>query len=111
MKTAIENETANRRGAERFSIQRDVRWKLKSDRIEESATGRTVNISSSGVLFASAIPAPVGKLIEVAISWPVSQDSESELELIARGRIVRCMDGQVAVHFHHREFRPGLSKA
>lgn len=111
MKTAVQNEIENRRGAERYSIQRDVRWRLKADRTRDTAAGRTLNISSSGVLFASDISVPVGKLVEVAISWPVSPDGEGELQLIASGRVVRCAAGQVAVHFDHREFRPGRLSA
>lgn len=101
------NETqVERRSAERYAIQRDVRWRLKSKRTREApAAGRTVNISSSGVLFATSAFAVPGIVVEVAISWPVAMDGGGELQLIARGRLTRCSDGMAAVHFQQREFR------
>ena len=95
-----------RRSAERYAIQRDVRWRLKSKRTREApAAGRTVNISSSGVLFATSALAVPGIVVEVAISWPVPMDGDGELQLIARGRLTRCSEGLAAVHFQQREFR------
>jgi hypothetical protein len=103
----VANETqVDRRAAERYAIQRDIRWRLKNKRGREApAAGRTVNISSSGVLFATSAQAVPGNVVEVAISWPVPMDGDGELQLIARGRLTRCKDGLAAVHFHQREFR------
>lgn len=100
------DEQLERRASERYAIQRDVRWKLRSKRTREApAAGRTVNISSSGVLFATTAYAIPGTVVEVAISWPVPTDTDGELQLIARGRLIRCQDGVAAVHFQQREFR------
>ncbi|HYL74984.1 MAG TPA: PilZ domain-containing protein [Bryobacteraceae bacterium] len=105
MIAAKENQV-ERRSAERYAIQRDVRWRLKSKRTREApAAGRTVNISSSGVLFTTSTFALPGIVVEVAISWPVPTDGDGELQLIARGRLTRCKDGFAAVHFQQREFR------
>jgi len=95
-----------RRAAERYAIARDIRWKLQGRRTREApAVGRTVNISSAGVLFTIGSPVAPGKLVEVAISWPVPLDGDDQLQLIARGRLVRCFDGLAAVEFRQREFR------
>ncbi|HEV2688968.1 MAG TPA: PilZ domain-containing protein [Bryobacteraceae bacterium] len=95
-----------RRGAERYAIQRNVRWKLRSKRSREApASGRTVNISSSGVLFTTSACTVPGSAVEIAVSWPVPMDGDGELQLIARGRLTRCADGLAAVHFQQREFR------
>jgi len=103
---AANEKQVERRSAERYAIQRDVRWRLKSKRTREApAAGRTVNISSSGVLFATSTFAVPGIVVEVAISWPVPMDADGELQLIARGRLIRCSDGMAAVHFQQREFR------
>ena len=96
-----------RRVAGRYAIERDVRWKLRSKKSREApASGRTVNISSSGVLFSTSTSPVPGSIIEVAISWPVAVDGDVELQLIARGRLTRCHDGLAAIHFQQREFRP-----
>jgi hypothetical protein len=100
------DQHVERRATERYAIQRDVRWKLRSKRTREApAAGRTVNISSTGVLFTTSAYAIPGTVVEVAISWPVPMDAEGELQLIARGRLIRCNDGLAAVHFQQREFR------
>jgi len=95
-----------RRAAERYAIERDVRWKLQGRRTREApAVGRTINISSAGVLFTTESPVASGKLIEIAISWPVPSDGGDQLQLIAKGKLVRCLDGAAAVEFKQREFR------
>lgn len=98
-----ENE---RRAAERYAIERDIRWKMQGRRTREApAVGRTVNISSAGVLFTTGSAVAPGKLIEIAISWPVPLEGDDQLQLIAKGRLVRCTDGFAAVEFRQREFR------
>jgi len=95
-----------RRAAGRYAIERDLRWKLRSKKSREvPSSGRTVNISSSGVLFSTSALAVPGSIVEVAISWPVTVDGDVELQLIARGRLTRCQNGLAAVHFQQREFR------
>lgn len=103
---AANEKQVERRSAERYAIQREVRWRLKSKRTREAPTaGRTVNISSSGVLFTTSAFAVPGIVVEVAISWPAPMDGDGELQLIARGRLTRCNGGLAAVHFQQREFR------
>ena len=105
MDEPVKTET-ERRVAERYAIERDIRWKLQGRRTREApAVGRTVNISSAGVLFKTGSPVALGKQVEIAISWPVPLDGDDQLQLIARGRLVRCTNGLVAVQFRQREFR------
>lgn len=106
MDESVKTET-ERRAAERYAIERDVRWKLQGRRTREApAVGRTVNISSAGVLFTTfGSPIAIGKLVEIAISWPVPLDGDDQLQLIAKGRLVRSFDGLAAVEFRQREFR------
>ena len=103
---AMNEPQPDRRASERYAIERDLRWKLRGKRTREApATGRTVNISSTGVLFTTAAYLVPGNVVEVAISWPVSADGDGELQLIARGRLTRCTDGLAAVQFQQREFQ------
>ena len=94
----------DRRAAGRYSIQEDVRWSLR-DRQDVLEPGKTVNISSAGVLFDTGSFAPQGTLVDVAINWPVPTDTGAVLQLMARGRVVRFSDGRAAVQFHQTQFR------
>ncbi len=100
-----------RRGNERFPIVRDVRYKLASLRgIPDSGVGKTVNVSSGGVLFIAPKPLAPGKRIELSISWPAQLDGKCALKLVACGRIRRCQGSEVAVEIEHHEFRTQSSR-
>src|SRR5215217_406437 len=77
-----------RRIADRFPIEREVRFRMLGKRnANVEGVGKTINISSNGVLFATdAVLAP-GRRIEVSISWPAQLDNRCQLKLVAKGRI------------------------
>lgn len=96
----------DRRGSDRFPIEREVRYKVLSKRsADEAGSGRTVNMSSSGVLFTSDHFLLPGKRVEVSISWPAQLNNKTNLKLVARGRVVRCEDGKAALEIQQYEFR------
>jgi hypothetical protein len=95
-----------RRRASRFPIERELRYKTLNQRSEIlSGSGKTLNISSSGVLFTSDHELPVGTRLEVSISWPAQLNERCLLNLVARGRITRHNKGQVALQIQQYEFR------
>jgi hypothetical protein len=95
----------DRRGSERFPIVRDVCYRvLDRRRASEVGTGKTVNISSTGVLFSASKPVMLGKRLELSISWPVRLDGECRLKLVVRGRVVRCEGTLVAIEMEKSEF-------
>lgn len=67
--------------------------------------GRTVNLSSSGVLIASQYAMTVGAKIELFIDWPYRLNKTTPLQFVARGRVVRLDNGVFAVSLQHYEFR------
>lgn len=96
----------DRRSADRFPIEREVRYKVLSKRSnDEAGLGKTINMSSSGVLFTSEHFLLPGKRVEVAISWPAQLNNRTALKLVARGRVVRCEDGRAALEIQQYEFR------
>ena len=98
--------TTERRQSDRFRIQRDVRFTLLGKRnSHQEGAGKTVNISSKGILFATDAALLVGSRIEVRISWPAELDNRCRLTLVARGRVVRADRGTIAVHTEQYEFR------
>jgi hypothetical protein len=103
-----QEQTANsdRRHSDRFPIERDVRYRALSKRAtEESGEGKTVNISSSGVLFNAGHTLLPGRRLEVSISWPAQLNNKCNLKLVARGRVVRFEDGRTAMEIQQYEFR------
>jgi hypothetical protein len=103
---------ADRRHSDRFPIEREVRYRILSKRsAEEIGDGKTVNISSSGVLFTSEHILLPGRRLEVAISWPAQLNNKCALKLVARGRIVRFEDGRAAMEIQQYEFRTLSSAA
>lgn len=96
----------DRRHSDRFPIERDVRYRVMNKRGgEEAGDGKTLNISSSGVLFTTGQMLLPGRRLELCISWPAQLNDKCGLKLIARGRIVRFEQGRVALEIQQYEFR------
>jgi PilZ domain len=107
---------SERRRSDRFAIERELRFRALNKRGgEEAGEGKTVNMSSSGVLFTSGQILRPGRRVELAISWPAKLNSQCALKLVARGRIVRFENGLAAMEIQQYEFRtqsaPGAATA
>ena len=97
---------ADRRHSDRFPIERDVRYRVMNKRGgEEAGEGKTLNISSSGVLFTAGQMLLPGRRLELSISWPAQVNDKCGLKLVARGRIVRFEQGRIALEIQQYEFR------
>jgi hypothetical protein len=97
---------SERRGADRFPIERELRYRILGKRASsEEGVGKTINISSNGVLFTTDKILVPGKRIEVSISWPAQLDNRCLLKLVARGKISRLEQGRAAVEILQYEFR------
>lgn len=102
----MERDKSDRRGADRFPIEREVRFKiLNRKHPDEGGVGKTINMSSNGVLFTTNQYLLPGRRLEVSISWPAQLNSRVNLKLVARGRVVRCEEGKAAIEIHQYEFR------
>jgi c-di-GMP-binding flagellar brake protein YcgR len=107
------NDTAqaDRRQSDRFPIEREVKYRVFNKRSsEEMGDGRTVNISSSGVLLTVEHMLLPGRRMEVAISWPAQLNNKTALKLVARGRVVRFEGGRAAIEIQQYEFRTQASQ-
>lgn len=97
---------SERRNNDRFPIAQDVQYRVLSSKGgPELGSGKTVNISSTGVLFSSEKPITPGRRLEVSIHWPAHLDGKCGLKLVAQGRVVRCQGKLVAVEIEKYEFR------
>jgi len=103
---------ADRRHSDRFPIQREVRYRVLNKRsAEDGGDGRTINISSSGVLFSANHLLVPGRKLELSISWPAQLDNKCALKLVARGKVVRFEQGRAAIEIQQYEFRTQSSGA
>ena len=104
-------EKNDRRASDRFPIERDVRYRIMNRKAaDDVGAGKTVNMSSNGVLFTTDGFLIPGRRVELAISWPAQLNSKVALKLVARGRIVRSEDGMAAVEIQQYEFRTQASQ-
>lgn len=96
-----------RRACDRFPIEREIRYKVFGTRrkVIQFGLGRSLNISSSGVLFTTESILREGQRIELAVSWPVLLNDMPPLKLIASGILVRSESTQAAMSIEKYEFR------
>jgi hypothetical protein len=99
-------KSTERRRRKRFELMCDLRYRvLDSRRHLPQQSGKTINMSSKGVLFESSIELPVGKRVELMIAWPAMLNEKCRLKMVAIGRIVRVENGIVATSILKHEFR------
>lgn len=95
-----------RRTADRFPLDREVKYKVYHKRNgEDTGSGQTVNMSSTGLLFTTEAMLLPGRRLEVAINWPAQLDNKCPLKLVARGKVVRSEPGKAAMEIQQYEFR------
>ncbi|MCX6624063.1 MAG: PilZ domain-containing protein [Acidobacteria bacterium] len=103
---SVAKDRHDRRSSDRFPIEREVRFRVLSKKTgDEAGTGRTINMSSSGVLFTTDKMLLPGKRLEISVSWPAQLDNVCPLKLVARGRVVRYEPGMAAIEIQQYEFR------
>jgi hypothetical protein len=96
----------DRRAERRYELRLQVRWKLiRRRRVLDSGEGRTLDLSSGGILFDAGRPLPTGLSLELAVVWPVLLHNVAPLQLFVTGRIIRCEGNRVAVTTSQHEFR------
>jgi len=95
-----------RRSARRYPVRLPVQWKLKQGKGAAAAgIGATMNLSSKGILIETGRDLPVGRALELSVSWPCLLLGAVALQLLVIGEIVRVERGCVAVRMLHHEFR------
>src|SRR2546423_4367763 len=91
-------ESDDRRGRDRMPIQLDVLYKAFARKtVEHRGTGKTVNVSSRGVLFTTESALRRGSHVELAIYWPAQLNGVLPLKLVVLGRVVRAVGSQAAI--------------
>ena len=77
----------------------------------EAGAGRTVDMSSGGILFTTSEALDPGRRLEIAVNWPARLDGTCRLKLVAMGRVVRSEWDRAAIVIEHYEFKTQGAKA
>jgi DNA-binding NarL/FixJ family response regulator len=97
---------ADRRTNARFPCRLAVSYQaLEHPFLSGVATSETLNISSKGLLFSADGALQPGQLLQVSVDWPARLENQVPLKLVAEGRIVRNLNGLVAMRIDKYEFR------
>jgi hypothetical protein len=98
--------TTDRRETNRFPVREEVRYRvLHAKGSPASGVGKTLDIGSGGILFTTEERLPMGRLVEVAVNWPVRLDGACPLQFVAVGKVVRSEATQAAVRIARYEFK------
>ena len=97
----------DRRGSERFSVEREIYYRVVTNTrgMEVSGYGRTVNISSSGVMFTTEQLLPSRCRIQLEIDWPAKLDNKCALKFVAEGHLLRSEAGFAVLEIQRYELR------
>ena len=72
---------------------------------DEPGTGKTINMSSNGILFESSTGLLPGRRLELSVAWPAHLNNGCPLQLVAKGKVVRSDSESAAVEILQYEFR------
>jgi len=102
----LKNGEREKRTKRRFQIEQEVRYKmLYGQRIAETGTGKTMNISSGGVWFSTENMLTAGMPVELSMSWPVLLNDSCPMKLMIYGCVIRSNERGAAVAIERYEFR------
>jgi hypothetical protein len=95
-----------RRASTRFGLSLEIGYTVVNRRaIVRTGSGRTIDLSSSGLSFTTDQPPLPGQKLEMSIDWPVLLDGAIRLQLVMSGIVVRTAKAATAVQIQRHEFR------
>ncbi|MGB9456372.1 MAG: response regulator [Bryobacteraceae bacterium] len=99
------DSSAERRANTRFPLTLEVRFAVSERRaLVETGSGRTIDLSSSGLSFTADGPLLTGQLLEVSIDWPALRDGGVRIQLIISGVVVRTNGAATALGIQRYQF-------
>jgi hypothetical protein len=103
---ALQNADAERRASIRFPITLKFHYTalgpIKPVRL---GTGRTIDMSSSGLRFTADTSLQIGQKMVVHIDWPALLPGDIKLQLVVSGLVVRTSGTEVALRIVRHDFR------
>jgi hypothetical protein len=90
----------------RFPLTLEMRYSATDGRGPEApGSGRTIDVSSSGLTFTADRKLAAGQKLDVSIDWPVALDGGVQLQLILSGVVVQTDGTTTALRIQRHEFR------
>ena len=99
----------DRRYAQRFPIQMDVRYRAPNRSV--FGYGRSINIRSRAVLISTRKKLLPEQILEVALDWPVRLENGVSLQLVIQGAVIRSTTRRAVVSIERFEFRTARKRA
>lgn len=94
-----------RRSAVRYPIVLNIQYRAVRKRSNYVGAGKTIDISSRGLVIVAEHSVRVGVRLEVTMEWPALLDGVVEIVLVAIGRVVRVRESSFALELSRHEFR------
>jgi PilZ domain len=95
-----------RRSKARYPVRLGVQYRTLSNGPALLGVGRTVNMSSCGLLITSEqCIVRAGARLQVMVEWPLLLHGTTPLQLILACRVTRCQAQEFAVKLDHYQFR------
>ena len=102
----LQGLSSDRRSSVRVPVNLELRYSVVGHRRPaENGSGRTIDMSSSGLSFTADTPLSIGQTLDVSIDWPVLLDGGVQLQIVASGVVVRTTGAVTAIRIERHEFR------
>jgi hypothetical protein len=95
----------DRRADKRYALDLDLRFSYECQGVVHQYTGRTRDLSRSGILFVTEHPPAPGTHLELRIAWPFLLQNVCPLELMVWGPVNRSDENGTVVSVRSYEFR------
>src|ERR1017187_932291 len=96
----------DRRASVRFPLSLDLRYSVSHRRAPlETGSGQIIDLSSSGLRFATREPLEPGLKLDVAIIWPVLIHEHVQLQLVGTGAGGWSSQTETAMRIQRHDFR------
>ena len=95
-----------RRSKARFPLRLSVKYRILSGGPSLIGAGRTVNMSSNGLLIATEeAMVRTGSRLQLTVDWPFLLHGITPLQLIVSCRVTRCLREAFAVKLDQYQFK------
>ena len=102
----LQGLSSDRRSSVRVPVDLEVRYSVVGPRRPvENGSGRTIDMSSSGLSFTADTALSIGQTLDVSIDWPVPLDGGVQLQIVASGVVVRTAGAVTAIRIERHDFR------
>ena len=102
----LQGLSSDRRSSVRVPVNLEVRCSVVGHRKpDENGSGRTIDMSSSGLSFTADRPLSIGQTVDLSIDWPVLLGEGVQLQLVTSGVVVRSAGAVIALRIGRHEFR------